>query len=97
MVHAVMIPKFSVTIEDIKNAHTIFGTYVPSLKVKMARRQPKTLVYNYVKITKDILQIHQMVLVAAEVMLINGILGIYVEDYYMDRKFENIRGMIPEK
>ena len=52
---ASMITNPPVTLEDIKSAHTIFGPDVPSLKGKMARQKPKTVMYNYVKIYHDIL------------------------------------------
>ena len=36
-----VIPNCPVNLEDIKLSHTIFGPDVPSLKVKIARQQPK--------------------------------------------------------
>ena len=50
-----IIPNCPVTLEDIKSSHTIFGTDLPSLKVKIARQQPKPVMKNYVNISHKIL------------------------------------------
>ena len=50
-----MIPNFPVTLEDIKSDHTIFGPNVHSLKGKITRQKTKPVMYNYVKISHDIL------------------------------------------
>ena len=61
-----------VILDDINNDNTIFGHNFPSLKLKMLRQKPKPVVSNYIKIPKDILQLHNTVLVAAEIMFVNG-------------------------
>ena len=66
-----MIPNCPIALDDIKNSNTIFGPNVPSLKGKMVRRQPKTVVLNYVKVLKDILQLHKIVSVTSNIMFIN--------------------------
>ena len=63
MVRAGMIPNRPVTLEEIKNVHAIFGPDVPSLKGKTVRLKPKPVVSNCVNTPKDIVQIHQTVLV----------------------------------
>ena len=50
-----VIPNCPVTLEDINSSHIIFGPDVPSLKVKIARQQLKPVIYNYVKISHEIL------------------------------------------
>ena len=52
MMSSIMIPKFPVTLDDIKNSNTIFVTNVLSLKVKMVRWKPKSVVSNYIIILK---------------------------------------------
>ena len=73
MVHAVIIPNCPVNPNEIKNANTIFGPDVTSLKGKIVRRQTKPVVSNEINILKDILQLHKMVLVATDTMFVNGI------------------------
>ena len=71
MVHDGIIPNFHVTLGDINNSNTIFGPDFSSLKGKMVRLQPKPLVSNYINTPKDILQLHKMVSVEAEIMFVN--------------------------
>ena len=126
MVHAVIIPNCPVNPNEIKNANTIFGPDVTSLKGKIVRRQTKPVVSNYIKIPKETLQLHKTVLGAEELIFVNGMdllvrisrhvkfttaqylgksttgnmskylenindvyyrRGMYVENFYMDRKF----------
>ena len=54
-VYTGIITNFPVTLEDIKSAHMIFRPDVPSLKEKMARQQPKPVMYNHVNTSHDIL------------------------------------------
>ena len=72
MVRARMIPNSPVTLDDIKNSNKIFGPDVPSLKGEMVRQKSKPMVSNYVKIPKEVLQLHKTVLVAAYIMFVNG-------------------------
>ena len=67
-----MITNCSVTLDEIKNQNTIFGPNVLSLKRKMVRRQPKTLVSNYIKILKEMLKLHNTVLVSEDMVFFNG-------------------------
>ena len=129
-----MIPNCLVTIDYIKNYNTIFGLNVPSLKRKMLRRKTKPVVSNYVKIPKEILQLHKTAVVASDVIFVNWMAflvsisiyvnfatvkyigkstmgniykyllkindvyyrsGMYVETFYMDWEFENIKIIIP--
>ena len=71
MVHDDMIPNFPVTLEDIKNSHTIFVSNVPSLKGEIVMQKPKPVLFRYVIIPKDILQVHRAVSVASDVVFIN--------------------------
>ena len=71
MVRAGMIPNCSFTLYDINNDNTIFGPGVPSLKGKMVIRQPNPVVLNYINILKDILQLHNTVSVAADIIFVN--------------------------
>ena len=73
MVRSVMMPKCLVSLNDINNSNTIFGPNVLSLKVKMVRRKTKPVISNYVNIPKEILQLHKMVLVAADIMFVNRV------------------------
>ena len=72
MVCTRMITNFHVTLDYIKNANTIFGPSLPSLKVKMMRRKPKPVFSNYIKILKDILQLQKIFSVVADIMFFNG-------------------------
>ena len=72
MVRDGMIPKCPVTPDDINNDNTIFGTGVPSLKLKMARQKPKPVVSNCINIPKDTPQLHKTALMEADIMFVNG-------------------------
>ena len=67
-----MIPNCPVNLDYIKNSNKIFGPDVPSLKGEMVRQKSKPMVSNYVKIPKEVLQLHKTVLVAAYIMFVNG-------------------------
>ena len=73
MVCTRMITNFHVTLDYIKNANTIFGPGLPSLKGKMMRRKPKPVFSNYIKILKDILQLQKIfsVVAVADIMFFN--------------------------
>ena len=58
-----MIPNCSVSLDDIKISNIIFELNAPSLKGRMAGRQPNPVVSNYAKIMKEILQLNKTVLV----------------------------------
>ena len=134
MVSSRLIPNCPVTIDYIKNYNTIFGLNVPSLKRKMLRRKTKPVVSNYITIPKEILKLHKMAVVEADIIFVNWMAflvsisiyvnfatvkyigkstmgniykyllkindvyyrsGMYVETFYMDWEFENIKIIIP--
>ena len=84
-----MIPNCPVTLDDIKNSNTIFVPNVLSLKVKMVRWQPKSVVSNYINILKEILQLHKTVLVVAYIMFVNGMT--FLVSIYIYVKFTTVQ------
>ena len=56
MVPSNMIVNCPVTFSDVKNAKLIFGPDITSLKGKSVRRNPYSVVKDYVEISREILE-----------------------------------------
>ena len=63
-----------VTFRDIHNAHNIFDPDVPSMKGKSVKRQQESVVRNYVKIPKGILEINTNLEVSVDGMFVKRFL-----------------------
>ena len=66
-----MLKDCPITNDDIKNAHTIFGTDLATIRGKMVRRRPKRVITNYVNIPRLLVDANQQVTLAADVMFVN--------------------------
>jgi hypothetical protein len=62
-----------VTIEDVDNAMKIFGKSVAALKGKTTRTRPIPVARDFVKIPKEILQLHREVFLTADIFFVNKI------------------------
>ena len=59
------------TFEDVKNAKLIFGSNVTSLKGKLVRRKPASVVTNYVEIPWEILELRKELEVSKYIIFVN--------------------------
>ena len=73
MVCSSMIMNCPRTTRYIDNDSTIFGRDVHTLKGKTVRKQPGTVVSNYVKIPEEIKQMNRDVELSADIMFVNGL------------------------
>ncbi len=72
MVHGGMISKFPMTVNAVTNAHQIFGPDLAGIRRRMVWRPPESVTTNYVQIHRAVLELHQLVLLAVDVMFVNG-------------------------
>ena len=61
-----------VTVQDITNAHAIFGPDLPGVRGKTVRRKPSRVEPQYVAIPDDFHKLHRFVTLTADVMFVNG-------------------------
>ena len=73
MVHGGMISNCPVTANAVKNAHQIFGPDVAGIRGRTVRRPPESVTTDYVQIPRAILERHQLVTLAVDVMFVNGV------------------------
>jgi hypothetical protein len=67
-----MIKNCYVTTNYIDNAHKLFGNGIAILRGKIARNAPDPVMADYVAIWKEILDINKEVMIATDVMFVNG-------------------------
>ena len=60
-----------VTNDDIKNANTIFGTDLATIRGKTVRRRPKRVIADYVNIPTLLVDANQQVTLVADIMFVN--------------------------
>ena len=68
-----MLKDCPITNDDIKNANTIFGTNLTTIRGKMVRRRPKLVITDYVNIPRLLVDANQRVTLAADVMFVNSV------------------------
>ena len=73
MVCGGMISDCPMTPNAIKNAHLIFGPDLAGVRGRMVRRPPETVTTDYVQIPWVLLERHQLVTLAVDVMFVNGV------------------------
>ena len=73
MVRGGMISNCPVTPTAVQNAHRIFGPDLAGIRGRTVRRPPDSVTTNYVQIPRVILERHQLVTLAADVMFVNGV------------------------
>ena len=71
MVRLNMIVNCPVTFSDVKNAKIIFGSDITLLKGKSVRRDPASVVMDYVDIHREILELCKELEVSTDIMFIN--------------------------
>ncbi len=73
MVHCGMISNCPVTANGVTNAHQIFSPDLARVRGRTVRRPPKSVTTDYVQIPRAILERHQLVTLAVDVMFVNGV------------------------
>jgi hypothetical protein len=73
MVRGGMISNCPVTPTTVQNAHQIFGTDLACITGRMVLRPPDSVTTNYVQIPRVILEQHQLVTLAVDVMFVDGV------------------------
>ena len=73
MVRGGMISNCPVTPTAVQNAHQIFGPDLAGIRGRTVRRPPDSVTTNYVQIPRVILRRHQLVMLAVDVMFVNGV------------------------
>ena len=74
MVHGGMISNCTVTVNAEKNAHQIFGPDLAGIRGRMVRMPPESVTTNNMQIPRVILERHQLVTLAVDVMFVNEVL-----------------------
>jgi hypothetical protein len=62
-----------VTVQDVNNAHHIYGRDLANIRGKTTRRKPQHVQIDYVQIPWDFVKMHKYVTLAADVMFVNGL------------------------
>jgi hypothetical protein len=73
MVRSNTIKNCTVTPADIDNAHKLFGDDIATLRGKTVRNTHDAVMDDFVAIPKDIMDLNKEVIMAADVMFVNGI------------------------
>jgi hypothetical protein len=73
MVHSGMISNCPVTANAVTNAHQIFGPDLAGVRGRSVRRPLESVATNYVQIPRAIIEQHQLVTLAVDVMFVNGV------------------------
>jgi hypothetical protein len=102
MVRSNMIHNCPVTPSIISAAHKIFGPDIASLKGKTTRRTPQPVLTDYVQIPKEILELTKDVILAVDVMFVDGILFVvslsrkikFTTSEYVPRRSKSLKKII---
>jgi hypothetical protein len=62
-----------VTVQDVDNAHTIWGKNIVALKGKHTRTKPIHVAGNFIKVPKEFLKLHKDVFMTADILFMNKI------------------------
>ncbi len=73
MVHEKLLANCPVTLQDVNNAHHIYGRDLANIRGKTTRRKPEHVQIDYVQIAWDFVKMHKYVTLAADVMFVNGL------------------------
>ena len=73
MVRSSMIMNCPTTTRDIENDNTIFGRNVHTLKGITVRKQPGSVISDYMEIPEEIKQMNQDIELLADIMFLNGL------------------------
>ena len=73
MVSSNMIKNCPIDSTDVSNACAIFGPDLASVRGKTIQRKPKSVVEEYIAVTKEFVSRHKFISMAADVFFVNGI------------------------
>jgi hypothetical protein len=73
MVREKLLANCPVTVQDVNNAHHIYGRDLANIRGKTTRRKPEHVQIDYVQIPRDFVKMHKYVTLAADVMFVNGL------------------------
>jgi len=73
MVCEKLIANCPVTVQDVHNANRIFGPDLANLRGNTTRKKPEHVRVDYVKIPRDLVDMHKYVTLVADVMFVNGL------------------------
>jgi len=73
MVLGNMISNCPLTVNAVNNAHQIFGPDLAGIRGRTVRRPPESVTTDYVQIPRAILEQHQLVTLAVDVMFVKGV------------------------
>ena len=73
MVSSNMIKNFPIDSTDVSNARAIFGPELASVRGKIVRRKPKSIVEEYVAVPKELVSRHKFISIADYVFFVDGI------------------------
>ncbi len=62
-----------VTVQDVNNAHHIYGCDLANIRGKTTRRKPEHVQIDSVQIPWDFVKMHKYVTLAADIMFVNGL------------------------
>jgi hypothetical protein len=62
-----------VTVQDVDTAHHIWGKNIAALKGKTTRKKPIHVAKDFVKVPKELLKLHQLVFLTADLFFVNQI------------------------
>ncbi len=62
-----------VTVQDVNNAHHIYGRNLANIRGKTTKRKPEHVQIDYVQIPRDFVKMHKYITLAADVMFVNGL------------------------
>ncbi len=68
-----MISNCPMTVNAVTNAHQIFGPDLAGVRGRMVRRPLESVTTNYVQIPRAVLEQHQLVTLAIDVMFVNEV------------------------
>jgi hypothetical protein len=67
-----LLPRANITTKGILHAEKRFGKELGSLQGKTTRKCPQELIIDYIQIPPDILEIHQAIILAADIMIVDS-------------------------
>ncbi len=73
MVYGSMISNRPMTSNAVTKAHQIFSPDFAGVRGRTVRRPPESVITNYVQIPRAVLEQHQLVTLAVDVMFVNGV------------------------
>jgi hypothetical protein len=73
MVREKLLANCPVTVQDVNNAHHIYGQDLANIRGKTTRRKLEYVQVDYVQIPRDSVKMHKYVTLADDLMFVNGL------------------------